>query len=133
QLRALDEQALIGLFVVQVSLQDFSAQQIGKALQALVGKDTDFVSQVLLQLKYLRSFDGLVSFVLFSALPGEDLDVDDGAFDARRTVERGVANVAGFFTEDRAEQLLFRGQRGFALGSYFADQNVAWLYDGADA
>ena len=54
-------------------------------------------------------------------------------FDARRAVERSVANVSGFFAEDRAQQLLFRSQRGFALGRYFADQDVARLDDRADA
>ena len=61
------------------------------------------------------------------ALAAEDLDVHDGAFDARRAIERSVANVAGFFTEDGAQQLFFRRQRGFALGRDLADQDVARL------
>src|SRR5258708_23315730 len=133
QLSALDEQALVGLFVVQVGLKNFSAQQIGKALEALIGEDADFVGQVLFQLEDLGSFDSLVAFVFFSALAGEDFDVDDGALDARRAVERSVAHVSGFFAEDGAEQFLFRGQRGFAFGSYFADENVARFDDRADA
>src|SRR5205823_13768894 len=68
-----------------------------------------------------------------SALASEDLDIDDGAFDARGAVERSVANVAGFFAEDRAQQLFFRSQRGFALGRNFADQDVARLHDSADS
>ena len=104
-----------------------------EALQALVGQDADFVSQVLFQLENLRGFDGLVAFVLFSALAGEDLDVHDGAFDARRAVERSVANVSGLFTEDGAQQFFFRRQRGFALGRNLADQDVARLHDRADA
>src|SRR6266849_2108987 len=72
------------------------------------------------------------AFVFFSALAGEDFDVHDGAFNARRAIERSVTHIAGFFAEDRTQQLLFRSQRGFALGRYLADQNVAGLYDGAD-
>ncbi len=59
--------------------------------------------------------------------------VHDSAFDARRAVQRSVANVAGFFTEDGAEQLLFRSQRGFALRRNLANENVARLHNGADA
>ena len=118
---------------MQVGLENLAAQQIAEALEALVGEDADFIGQVLLQLEDLRGFDGLVALVFFSALAGEDLDVDDGAFDARRAIERSVANVAGFFAEDGAEQLLFRSQRGFALGGNLADEDVAGLHDRADA
>ena len=48
-------------------------------------------------------------------------------------VERGVANVAGLFAEDGAQQLLFRRQLGFALGRYLADQDVVVADLGADA
>ena len=78
-------------------------------------------------------FDGLVTLVLFRALAAEDLHVDDGALDARRAVERSVANVAGLFAEDRAQQLFFRRQRGFALRRHLADEDVAGLDGGADA
>src|SRR5712664_1211680 len=87
ELDALGQQALVGLLVVQVGLENLSAEKIRKALEALIREDADFVGEVFLQLEDLRGFDGLVAFVLFSALAGEDLDVHDGAFDARRTVE----------------------------------------------
>ena len=118
---------------MQVGLENFAAEQIRQALEALIREDADFVGEVLLELEDLRGFDGLVTLVFFAALAGEDFDVDDGAFDARRAVERSVANVAGFFAEDGAQQFFFRRQRGFALGRNFADQDVAWLDDGADA
>src|SRR5882672_6691875 len=130
---ALGQQALVGLFVVQVGLENLAAQQIAQALQALVGEDADFVRKVPFELEDLRSFDGLVALVLFSALAGEDLDVHDGAFDARRAVERSVAHVAGFFAEDGAEEFLFRRQGGFALGRNLANEDVARLHDRADA
>ena len=128
------EQALVGLFVVQVGLQNLAAQQIGQALQALIREDADFVGQVLFQLEHLRGFDGLVAFVFFSALAGEDLDVHDGAFDARRAIERSVAHVAGLFAEDGAQQLLFRRQRVFRpLGVTLPTRMSPGLHDGADA
>src|SRR5712671_2941676 len=132
QLHTLDQQPLVGLLVVQVGLQNLAAQQIRKTLQALVGQDADFVRQVLFQLEDLRGFDGLVPLVFFSALAGEDLNVDDGALDARRAVERRVANVAGLFAEDGAQQLLFRSQRGLALRRDLANQDVARLHNGAN-
>src|SRR5258707_14957824 len=114
---------------MQVSVENLAAEKIVKALEALIGEDADFIGQVLFQLEDLGSFDSLVALVFFSALAGEDFDIDDGALDARRAVERSVAHVSGFFAEDGAEQFLFRGQRGFAFGSYFADENVARLGD----
>ena len=78
-------------------------------------------------------FDLLGALVLLLTLAGEDADVDHGAFDARRAGERGVANIAGLFAEDGAQQLLFRRQLGFALGRYLADQDVVVLDLGADA
>src|SRR5439155_1344803 len=74
-----------------------------------------------------------VALVLFSALAGEDLDVHDGALDARRAIERSVANIAGLFAEDGAKQLFFRCEGGFALGRDLANKNVTRLHDRADA
>src|SRR6266478_214665 len=95
QLDALGQQALVGLLVVQVGLENLAAEQIVQALEPLIREDADFVGEVFLQLENLRGFDGLVALVFFSALAGEDLDVHDGALDARRAIERSVADVAG--------------------------------------
>src|SRR5882672_9374453 len=133
ELDALGQQPLVGLLVMQVGLEHFAAEQIREALEALIREDADFVGEVLFQLENLRGFDGLVALVLFSALAGEDFDVHDGAFDARRAVERSVANIAGLLAEDGAEELFFRGERGLALGRDLADKNVSRLHDRADA
>src|SRR6266851_4050777 len=117
---------------MQVGLEDLAAEEIREALEALVGQNADFVRKVLLQLEDLRGFNGLVALVLFSALAGEDFDVDDSALNAGRAVERSVANVASLFAEDGAQQLFFRRERGLALGRDLADQNVAGLHDRAD-
>ena len=108
-------------------------QQSGQALEALVGEDADLIGEVPLQAEDLRGFDGLVALVLFGALAAEDLHVHNGALDARRAVERSVANVAGFLAEDGAQQFLFRSKRRFALGRDLADQNVARADGRADA
>ena len=104
-----------------------------EALEALVGQNADFVAEVLLELGNLLGFDQLGALVLLLTLAGEDADIDHRAFDTRRAVERSVANIAGLFAEDGAQQLLFRRELGFALGRDFADQDVAWLDCGADA
>src|SRR5437764_2409131 len=56
------------------------------------------------------------ALVLLDAVPVEDADFDDGALNARRHPQRGVADVGGFFAEDRTQQLLLRRHRAFALG-----------------
>ena len=58
---------------------------------------------------------------------------DDDALDARRTDERGVADVASLFAEDGAQELLFRRELRFALRRHLAHQDVARLHVGADA
>ena len=55
----------------------------------------------------------------------EDLDVDDLAALAVRHAQRGVLHLARLLTEDRPQQLLFRGQLGLALRRDLADQDVA--------
>src|SRR5271157_4488429 len=109
---ALGQQALVGALVVQVGENFLAAKQRFQALQTLVGKDSNLVGQVLLQLRNLVSFNGLGTFVLLLALAREDLHVDHRALDTRRTGKRSVVHVAGFFTEDGAQQLLFRRELG---------------------
>src|SRR6266702_3830870 len=118
---------------LRLRVENFAAEKIRETLETLIREDADFVGEVLLQLEDLRGFDGFVPLVLLSALAGEDFDVHDRALDARRAVERSIANVAGFFAEDGAEQLFFRSERGLALGRDLADKNVAGLHDRANA
>src|SRR4029453_16598645 len=99
----------------------------------LLVEDADLVLQVLLHHVELFLLDRLRAVILFDALAGEDLDADDDALDARRADETGVADVAGLLAEDRAQQLLFRGQLRLALGRDLADQDVARLDVRADA
>src|SRR5437660_216079 len=66
QLDPLGQEALVGLFVVQVGLENLATEEIRETLEALIREDADFISEVLLQLKDLRGFDGLVALVFFS-------------------------------------------------------------------
>ncbi len=89
------------------AFSDLAAEQVVQALQALVGENADFIGEVLFELRDVSGLDGLVALVLLRTLTAEDLYVDDGAFDARRAVERSVANVTGLFAEiSRAEASL---------------------------
>src|SRR6202158_1835317 len=130
---ALGQQALVGALVVQIGLHFLAAQDVLQALQALIGKNSDFVRKVLFQLGDLRGFDGLRALVLFLALAREDLHVDDHALDARWAVEGSIAHIAGLFTEDRTQQFFFRSELGFTLRRNLAHENVALLDAGADA
>ena len=132
QLGALGQQALVGALVVQVGHQLLAAQQVVEALQALVGENADFVGEVLFEFCDVRRFDGLVALVLFRALAAKDLDVHDRAFDARRAIERSVANVSGLLAEDRSQQLFLGSKRGFAFRRHLADKNVSRLHGRAD-
>src|ERR1700694_2037567 len=46
---------------------------------------------------------------------------------------RGVTNFFGFFSKDGSKQPLFAGQLLFALRGNLANQNVAWMYFGANS
>ena len=105
-----------------------SAEQVVQALQTLVGQNADFVGEVLFEFCNLRALDGLVAFVLLRAFAAEDLHVHNRAFDSRRAVQRSIANVSGLLAENRAQQFLFRSQRGLALRRHLADKNVAGLH-----
>src|SRR5579864_5206805 len=133
QLRALGKQFLVGLFIMQVGDKFLFAQQVGKTLQALVRQDADFVREVLFEFKYLLGFDGAVPLIFLGALAAENLHVYHGAFDTRPAVQRSVANISGFFTENGAQQLFFRRKSGFTLRRYFADQNISGANRCADA
>src|SRR5580704_8285262 len=131
--RVLGEQALVGALVVQVGLHHFAAQDVVQPLETLVGQNSDFVRKVPFELANLRRLDGFGAFVFLLTLAGENFHVDNYTFDTGRAVQRSVANVSGFFTEDGAQQLLFWRELSFTLGRYFANQNVALLDAGADA
>ena len=69
------------------------------------------------------SLDAGRKFVVVIAV--EEVDSDDGAASAVRKPKAGIANLASFLAEDSAKKAFFSGEFGFALGSDFADENIA--------
>ena len=98
-----------------------------------VAEDLDLLVARPLEARALRVLDVAGALVLLGALAGEDAGVDDDAADARRNLERAVADVAGLLAEDGAEQLLFGRELRLALRRDLADEDVARLHLGADA
>src|SRR5690606_2983827 len=94
--------------------------------------DTVLVVQVLAILIQLGLFDFLGTLVFFHAIANEDLDVDDRSPSASRHTQRSILNVRSLLTEDRPQQLLFRGQLGFALRRYLTNQDVARAHFSTD-
>src|SRR5262249_7796066 len=109
----------------QIGFELSTVEQLVNALVTLFFEDADFVIKVLPHLLFFRAFDCQAARVLVLSLTSEDLDVNDGPLDARRTGQRSVAHIASLFTEDRAEQFLFGGQLRLALWRDFAYQNRA--------
>src|SRR3569833_2848523 len=70
---------------------------------------------------------------LVALFAAEHADTDDLAGLTVRHLQRGVADLTGLLTEDRAQQARLRGQLGLALGRDLADQDVARGDLGADA
>ena len=70
---------------------------------------------------------------LVLVLPGEDLHVHHDAALAVGHAQGGVADFAGLFAEDGAQQALLCGQVGFALGRHLTHQNVAGAHLRTDA
>src|SRR4051812_42440415 len=130
--RALPVQALAAVFVEEIRAELLPLQHHDHALLHFVVKDADLVLKVLLHHVELFLLDRFRAVVLLDSLAGEDLDADDDAFDAGRADQRGVADVARLLAEDRAEELFFRRQLGFALRRHLADEGVARLDVGAD-
>jgi len=113
KLGTLGQQALVGLFIGKSACRILPPSKSERPLEALVGQNADFIGQVALEFENLRGFNGLVALVFFSTLASEDFDVDDGAFNARRAVEGRIANVAGFFAEDGAQQFFLPASAWF--------------------
>src|SRR6266508_2628928 len=70
---------------------------------------------------------------IVAGLARERLHVDDDAALAVRNLQRGVADLARLLLEDRADQLLLRGQLGLTLRRDLPDQQVARPDLGTDA
>src|SRR5207302_4689497 len=107
-------------------------QELGEAAIDVAIQDRLLVVAVLGQTFDLFPLDRQRTLVLVDAVAVEHADFHDRALHARRHPQRGVADVGGLFAEDRAQQLLFRRHRAFALRRDLADQDVAGAYFRAD-
>src|SRR5690554_3860761 len=103
-----------------LAIECSSQTLIGSALHNAV-----LVFQVFAVLIQLLFLDRQSTSIFLDTVTGEYLNVDNRSAGTGRHTLRGIFNVRGLFTEDGTQQLLFRGQLGFALRRYLAHQNVA--------
>ncbi len=130
---ALREELLRSVFVQEDARRRFADEDRLEFRESVVADDVLFDRQILLELATLLFDDRLETFVAVRTFAAVDLRIDDRTRDTRRNTQRRVADVAGFFTEDRAEKFFFRGELRFALGSDFTDEDVARFHFRADA
>src|SRR5439155_9170301 len=112
--------------------RDLLQEHFLEAREGRAVEDTAFVVSVLLEPFLFLGLDRPRTVVDVDSVAVEDAYFDDGALDARRQAQRRVAHVRCFLAEDRAEQLLLRSHRAFALRRDLAAQDVARLDLGAD-
>ena len=82
-------------------------QRFFQLAQGLAAQDANFLGLVDLEPFGLGVLDFLGAIVLAHAAAREHPRVDHGAFVAGRHAQAGVADLAGLFAEDRAQQFLF--------------------------
>src|SRR5262245_40745310 len=117
----------------QAGAGDLAAQERLYLLLRALADDADLVLLILAQLLDFLLLDGAGAVVLLDTLAREHARIDDGALDARRHAQAGVAYLAGLLAEDGAQQLLLGRELRLALRRDLADQDVARLHLGADA
>src|SRR6185437_14678829 len=121
-----------GLELLGTARDALTDEETAHALEQVVLQDALLVGEVLTDTLDFRLLDGEGTRVFINAIAREHANVDHSAVHARRHAQARVLNVGSLLTEDRAQQLLFRGELGFALRRHFAHQNVARLHFGAD-
>ena len=107
-------------------------QHLGETAVDVAVEDRLLVVAVLGEPLDLLALDRERALVLLDAVAVEHPHLDDGALHARRHPQRRVAHVGGLLAEDRAQELLFRRHRAFALRRDLAAQDVAGANLGAD-
>src|SRR5262245_19374486 len=108
-------------------------EQFIDSLVALVFEDTNLVAEVFQQLLFFAALDRHRALILFSALSGEDLHIDDRSIYSGRAGQTRVAHISGFLAEDRSQQFFFSRQLSFAFRRDLADEYRAGLDLRADA
>ena len=122
----------VGLHALWAAGPGLIDQEVLQAPVEAALEDRLLVVAVLGQTLDLGLLDGQRALVLLDAAARENPDLDHGTRDPRGHPKRGVAHVRGLLAEDRAQKLLLRGHRRFALGGHLADQDVAGADLGAD-
>src|SRR5215470_9393704 len=107
-------------------------QQLGKPAIDVAVENGLLVVAVLGQPLDLLAFDGQRALVLVDAMTVENPHFDDGALDAGRHPQRGIADIGGLFAEDGAQEFFLGRHRAFTLRRYLANQDVAGVNFGAD-
>ncbi len=95
-------------------------------------KDRQFVVTVTRQTLDFFTLNLNGTFVFFHTMAVKDAHLDNGTKVTRRQTQGRVTHIRRLFTEDRAQQFLFRGHRAFTFGGDFAHQNVSRPNLGAD-
>jgi hypothetical protein len=124
-LRALGE-------LLRPAVRRLADQQLADPRELVVLDDPQLVVEVEAIGLQVGVDDLLRPLVALDPLAGEHLDVDDRPRDPRRDTQRRVLHVGGLLAEDRAQQLLLRGELGLALRRHLADEHVPRLDFGPD-
>src|SRR5271166_3000251 len=80
----------------------------------------------------LFALDGERAFVFLDAVAIEYAYLDDGALNAGRNPQRGIAHVGRLLAENGAQEFFLRRHRAFALRRDLANQDIAGADFGAD-
>src|SRR5262249_25733894 len=107
-------------------------QHLGQTAVDVAIEDRLLVVAVLGEPLDLLALDGQRTLVFLDAVTVEHAHLDHRPLDTGRHAQRGIAHVGGLFAEDRAQQLLLRRHRAFALRRDLAAKNVAGAYLGPD-
>ncbi len=121
-----------GLELARTAGGSLAHQHFAHALIQIILEDAQLVGEVLADPFDFRLLDRQGTRVLLDAIAREHAHVDHGAVHARGHAQTGVLHIGGLLAEDRAQQLLFRGQLGLTLRGDLADQDVSGLDLGAD-
>ena len=121
-----------GLEAPRSAIGDLTHQHSLDALEGVVLHDAPLIFQVLAHPLQFHLLDLMGAFVLFDAIPGEDLHVDHGARHAGGQTQGGVLHVRCLLAKDGPQQLLLRRELGFTLGGHLAHQDVTVTDLGTD-
>src|SRR6185312_15897572 len=122
-----------GFAVHDVERNFFAEQDVAQRFRQLVAQFVGLLLVFVLDLLGLLLLFGSDRAFAVGFLLRRNLHVHDDAVGARRNLQRGVFHVRGFFTEDGAQEALFRREFGLGFRCDFADENVARLHFRADA